>query len=98
VNPLDHVVLDDRHVLVSGGVVDGLYAEGGQDLAHPVPVMGVAQQRHDLHRQLLMSGNSSSSPLHVVQRSSDISNSTRRLGLRRMICLHSSEPIEPPAR
>jgi len=28
------------HVLVSGGVVDGLYAEGGQDLAHPVPVMG----------------------------------------------------------
>ena len=28
---------------------------------------------------------------------SDISNSTSRLGLKRMICRHSSEPIEPPA-
>ena len=68
VNAFDHVVLDDRHVLVSGGVVDGLHAERGQDLAHPVPVMRIAQERHDLHRQLLMRRDFLQLALDVVQR------------------------------
>ena len=68
VNALDHVVLDDRHVLVGGGVVDRLYAEGGQDLAHPVAVMRVAQERHDLDRQLLVRRNLLQLPLDLVER------------------------------
>ena len=68
VDALDHVVLDDRHVLVGGGVIDGLHAEGGEHLAHAVAVMRVAEQRHDLHRQLLVRRDLLQLALDVVER------------------------------
>ncbi len=51
VDALDHVVLDDRHVLVGGGVIHRLHAEGREHFTHAMPVVRIAEQRHDLDRQ-----------------------------------------------
>ncbi len=51
VDAFDDVVLDDRHVLVGGGVIDRLHAAGADDFAHAMAVMRVAEQRQDLDRQ-----------------------------------------------
>ena len=55
-------------MLVGCGVVDRLHAEGRQHLAHAVPVMRVAKQRHDLDIQALVCGNFLQLALDVVER------------------------------
>ena len=48
VNALDHVVFDDGHVLVRGRVINRLDRQGGNDFAHAMLVVCVAQQCHEL--------------------------------------------------
>ena len=47
VDALDHVVLDDRHVLVRGRVIDVCTPNVLHDLAHAMLVVRVAQQRDE---------------------------------------------------
>ncbi len=51
VNALDHVLLDDRHVLVRGRVIDRLDPVGLEDLAHALLLVTVADQADELHVQ-----------------------------------------------
>jgi hypothetical protein len=51
VDALDHVVFDDRHMLVGRRVVERLHAKGRDRTAHPVTVMHGTEQRHDLDIQ-----------------------------------------------
>jgi len=54
VHAFDHVVLDERHVLVRGGVIHGLDVVRLEHLAHAVAVMRGADQRDDLDVQRLV--------------------------------------------
>jgi hypothetical protein len=49
VHAFDEILLDDRHVLVRGGVIDGLHVERLHHVAHPIFVVGVAEQGVNLH-------------------------------------------------
>ena len=68
VNALDHVLLDDRHVLVGGGVIDGLHPIGHQNLAHAQLVMGVADQADQIDGEGMLIGERAKLPLDVVER------------------------------
>ena len=50
--PSNDVVLDDRHMLVGGGVIHRLHTESRQHFAQALPVMRIAEQRDDLQSQL----------------------------------------------
>jgi hypothetical protein len=68
VDALDHVLLDDRHVLVSGRVIHGLHRVRLHDLAHAVLVMRVAEERDDFERQTLARRDETQLFLDVVER------------------------------
>src|SRR5690606_10932857 len=49
VNPLDHVVLHDRHMLVRRSVINGLNRPRLHDLKDPMPVKHTSQQWNYFH-------------------------------------------------
>ena len=58
VDPLDDILLDDRHVFVCSGVVHGLHPIGLHDVAQAGLVMGIADQPDQIDRQRMLVGES----------------------------------------
>ena len=98
VHALDHVVLDERHVLVGGRVIDGLDLVSLEHLAHALVVMRRADQGDDLDVQRVALSEIVQRLIDRVERClREVQVARAVSGPSRAICTQSSEPIEPPA-
>ena len=90
---LRRILLQHRQVFERGGMEDDLRPTLGEDLPDPRVVANVGE--HQIRR--IQHGPALDGQLHRMQRGFVAVQHDQAAGFHRLICRHSSDPMDPPA-